>query len=235
VAGATVEILDGPQTGVFATTDEAGRFSFTGTFDDTMRFRASKPGHVSKTQTSRIPCDWCARYLGFQLELEAAPIDLSGRYTLSFTADSAACAGIPETARARHYNATVARHPTVPWVFDVSLSDSSVLHGYEWEGMNMSVAGTYVSMFVGNAHGSSGLIEQVAPDAYVGFDGASGSSVEPAFTTASMPFDGVIDYCQQPTGSPSPTSSGRYSCTPTQPSAAVRCISKQHMFHLSRQ
>ena len=234
VAGATVEILDGPQAGVVTTTDDAGHFSFTGSFDDTMRFRASKPGHVAKTQTSRVACETCARYSGFQLELEIAPIDLAGRYTLSFIADSAACPSIPETARARTYNATLARHPTVPWVFDVSISGASVLHGYEWEGMNMSVAGNYVSMFVGNLHGSSGLIEQVAPDAYVGFDGGSGSSVEASFSTVSMPFDGVIDYCKLPTGSPSPTSSGTYSCLPTQPSATVRCSSNQHTFRLSR-
>jgi Carboxypeptidase regulatory-like domain len=234
VAGATVEILDGPQAGASATTDDAGRFLFMGSFDDTVRFRVSKPGHVSKTQTSRVPCELCQRYIGFQLELELAPIDVSGRYTLSFTADSAACAGIPAIARSRSYNATVARHPTVPWVFDVSISDLSVLHGYEWEGMSISVAGNYVTMFVGNLHGSSGLIEQVSPDAYVGFDGESGASVETSFSTVSMPFDGVIQYCQLPTGSPSPTSSGTYSCLPTQPSATVRCTSKQHTFHLSR-
>lgn len=122
----------------------------------------------------------------------------------------------------------------VPWVFDVSIHDASVLHGYEWDGMNMSVAGNYVSMFVGDLHGSSGLIEQVAPDAYVGFDGVSGSSVEPSFSTVSMPFDGVIDYCKLPTGSPLPTSSGTYSCLPAQPSATVQCTSTQHMFVLSR-
>jgi hypothetical protein len=234
VAGATVEILDGPQAGEVTTTDDAGRFSFMGSFDDTMRFRASTPGHVSKTQTSRVPCEMCARYIGFQLELEVAPIDLSGTYTLTFIADSAACAGIPEIARARSYNATIARHQNVPWVFDISIADQSVLHGYTWEGMNMSVAGNYVSMFVGNAHGSSGLIEQVSPDAYVGFDGGSGASVGTSFSTVSMPFDGVIEYCKLPTGSPSPTSSGTYSCLPTQPSATVRCTSKQHTFLLSR-
>jgi hypothetical protein len=234
VAGATVEILDGPQAGVVTTTNDAGHFSLTGSFDDATRFRASKPGHVAKTQTSRIPCETCARYSGFQLELEVAPIDLTGRYTLSFIADSVACRGIPETARARTYNATIARHRTAPWVFDVSISDTSVLHGYEWEGMNLSVAGSYVSMFVGNLHGSSGLIEQVAPDAYVGFDGGSGSAVETPFSTVSMPFDGVIDYCKLPAGSPSPTSSGTYSCPATQPSAVVRCSSTQHTFVLSR-
>ena len=235
VAGATVEILDGPQAGVVTTTDDAGRFSFMGSFDDTMRVRASKSGHVSKTQTIRVPCEMCARYAAFQLELEMAPIDLSGRYTLSFIADSAACAGIPEAARARSYNATIARHPTVPWMFDVSVSDLSVLHGYAWEGINMSVAGNYVSMYVGDAHGVSGLIEQVSPDAYVGFVGGSGTSVETSFSTVSMPFDGLIEYCKQPTGSPSPTSSGTYRCLPTQPSVSVRCISKQHTFHWSRQ
>ena len=49
----------------------------------------------------------------------------------------------------------------------------------------MHVAGNYVSMF-GNLHGSSGLIEQVSPDGYVGFDGGSGL-VGTAFSTVAMP------------------------------------------------
>jgi len=44
VAGARVELLDGPQAGVWTTTDARGAFTLFGTVDDTTRFRASKEG-----------------------------------------------------------------------------------------------------------------------------------------------------------------------------------------------
>jgi hypothetical protein len=48
LAGARVELIDGPQAGMSTTSDAQGSFSFTATVDDTTRFRASKEGHVSR-------------------------------------------------------------------------------------------------------------------------------------------------------------------------------------------
>lgn len=233
IADARIEVLDGPQAGAFTTTDALGRFSIAGEYDDTVRFRASKPGHVSKTQTSRRPCDTCERYLGFLLELEMPPTNLTGDYTLTFTADPG-CVGIPESARVRSYTATVRPHANIPWLFDVSIVDGATLHGYGWEGMSLSAAADAVSMVVGNLHGTPGLVEQVAPDRYVAFDGVSNSSLVAPFSTVTASFDGVFEYCQQPTGSLSPVATGAYACMPANPVNDVRCESKNHSFTLSR-
>ena len=42
LSGATVELLDGPQTGASAITNAMGQFAIWGTVDDATRFRASK-------------------------------------------------------------------------------------------------------------------------------------------------------------------------------------------------
>src|SRR6187200_2573592 len=51
--GARVEVVDGPEAGMSTTADANGSFSFSGTFDDTTRFRATKDGHLAATQVSR--------------------------------------------------------------------------------------------------------------------------------------------------------------------------------------
>lgn len=90
-------------------------------------------------------------------------------------------------------------------------------------------------MGVGNIHGSAGLIDQLGADAYIGFDGESGASAGPAFSTVSAPFEGLFEYCQQARGSPSPVATGEYTCIPDRPGAHVRCMSKKHTFILTRQ
>lgn len=51
LAGARVEVLDGPQANTSTLTDGAGEFSLRGIFDETTRFRAEKDGHESATGT----------------------------------------------------------------------------------------------------------------------------------------------------------------------------------------
>jgi hypothetical protein len=41
LAGPTIEVLDGPQAGVFATTGAGGALSLTGVFDEATRCRAT--------------------------------------------------------------------------------------------------------------------------------------------------------------------------------------------------
>ena len=55
LAGAAVEVLDGPQTGTSALADAAGQFSLSATLDNATRFRASKEGHVAATSTLLFP------------------------------------------------------------------------------------------------------------------------------------------------------------------------------------
>ena len=70
--------------------------------------------------------------------------------------------------RTRTYAATVSRDTTtLNWLFHVSVLNASVLHGYTWEGLTIAAAGSFVSMGVGNRHGSPGLSEQVNADTMV--------------------------------------------------------------------
>src|SRR5438876_453106 len=56
LAGARVEVVDGPQAGLSTSADTKGEFSLTGAFDDATRFRATKEGHVAAIKTLQPFC-----------------------------------------------------------------------------------------------------------------------------------------------------------------------------------
>ena len=112
LAGARVEVLDGPAAGTSAIADANGAVSLSGVFDANTRFRATLDGHVAATQTWRCSVATCPGptranpWLGFYLAVEAAPVDIAGEYTLTLAADPA-CTDVPEHARNRRYPASV--------------------------------------------------------------------------------------------------------------------------------
>lgn len=209
VADATVEVLDGPHTGATARSGPTGAFSVLGTFDDSVRFRATKAGYLESTRTTRIPCAGCSRSVSFALAPDGPSIDLAGDYTFTF---AAGCTAIPESARTRTYAATITRSEAVNQ-FDVAVRGASLLTDLAWEGVLLGVAGDYISMSVGNLHGDPGLIERVAADTYIGFDGeAQGIVGPPGAPTLSASFAGLIAYCELPVGSAIPLVNGRFTC-----------------------
>ena len=227
-----MEVLDGPSAGMTTTSDGQGAFSLLGTFDAGVRFRAAKAGYVEATLTWGISCATCPAYLSFRLALDAPAVDLEGRYALTFTA---ACTAIPEYARTRTYAATITRDPADGSGFRVSLADASLVRDLAWEGVFVGVAGDYVAVFTGNLHGDPGLIEQVAPDAYIGFDGtAEGPIGQPGTATLTSRFDGLIAYCEVPAGSPPPVVGGRFTCPPVASIARVECTSPNHQLTLTK-
>jgi hypothetical protein len=233
IFGATVEILDGAHAGVSTTTTIAlgGGFVLPGTFDDTIRFRALKEGYAPATKTSTIPaaCPMCTRYVSFLLELDVPPVDLSGEYAVTFAADPA-CTVLPESTRTRNYAATIERS-TAAFRFNVSLLDASVLHGYDWEGIGISVAGDFIAVSLGSLHGSPGLVERVADDTYISFEGEATASVGRPPSTVATSFEGLIEACQLPAGSASVVATGKYVC----PAAArVQCLSGKHTLTMTR-
>ena len=82
LAGASVVVVDGLQAGESTTADAAGQFSFSGSFDATIRFRATKDGYVSVTQPwscSVASCPGNARpWLGFYLAPVTPPVTIAG-------------------------------------------------------------------------------------------------------------------------------------------------------------
>ena len=230
--GASVEVLNGPHTGLSTTTDSRGQFRLSGSFDATTEFRATKDGFVAAVRLLPTKCEPCNPnwWIHFALESVGPKADLAGNYSLTFVAD--ACAGLPDEMRTRTYDATATSisNPGGPanthFVFTVS--GAPFRTGYNQ--FMAGVTGDYFSGFLGDLHGDPGILEQIAPATSLGFEGVPGAPIGPSsVSTIDAAFDGVIDYCEG-----SSETSTRFSCTPKDGSAHVRCESKNHRLILTR-
>ena len=99
VAGVSLEVLSGPQTGLVAQSDARGQFSFDQPVSSPSMVRAVKDGYEIATRTSVLTSDGRA-YVGFSLASLSPPAAVAGSYTLTITADSA-CASLPDDVRTR--------------------------------------------------------------------------------------------------------------------------------------
>ena len=233
LAGARVEVVDGPQAGLSTTTDAGGGFRLSGTFDNTSRFRAIKEGHIAATWPLPPSCALCVPNWWFHFYLEAlAPhANIVGDYSLTFIADSA-CTDLPGEMRTRTYGATVTLAsaldvPDQSSRFTVTLTSSRFLQHYN--SFTIGVAGNYLAAYLGDAHGSPGLIEQIAPNTYLTLEGMIRASVADASTISSS-LDGVVDRCELPTEWGS-----RYSCSTGDATRRAPCSSQNHQLILTRQ
>jgi hypothetical protein len=234
LAGARVELLDGPQAGVSATSDAQGRFSLTGIVDDTTRFRASKEGHETATATILPFCDRCnpKRWVHIYLNVLDSPVAVAGNYTLTFIADNA-CTNLPDELRTRSYAATIGPadlnwpgHPVNSNTsFRVTPLGSAFPGGLN--GFYLNVAGNYINLSLGD-HTDPGITERVAPNTYLAFGGWAVVSAETPVATISTPFQGWIDYCVNP------QIGERYDCTPSPTVTRARCESAKHQLILAR-
>ena len=230
VGGATVEVIDGPQTGTSTIANEKGEFSLRGTFDDATRFRVSKEGHTAEVKTLNPYCERCNphRWIFFSLDVLAVPVSVAGDYTLTFIAD-ASCTTIPDEARARTYAATITPAPHRPQTsFDVTVTGAPILAGYQkgW----LSVAGDYVAFGVGDWHGRPGIVEELARHTYVGFDGSAEASVQGAtLSTIATHFAGLIDYCERTS-----EVGATYDCSASPGVVHKQCTSQTHRLVLTR-
>jgi hypothetical protein len=234
IAGARVEFLDGPQTGVSTTAGSDGGFTLSGTVDDTTRFRASKDGHVAGTATIQPSCDRCnpRRWVYFYLDVLEPPVAIAGDYTLTFTADSA-CASLPDELRNRSYTVTIApadlNWPGYPaqsaTSFKITPRGSAFPTGLNHFYLN--VAGSYVNVSLGD-HTDPGVTERIDANTYFAFGGWAVTSAATPVSTIFTTFDGWIDSCVNP------DMGDRYDCTPGPTVTRVRCESKKHQLMLTR-
>ena len=228
LAGATVEVLDGPQAGVVVTSSATGAFQLNGTFDDATRFRASKAGLVAATGTLAPKCPTCnGRSLTFYLTVEAAPVSIAGDYTLTLTADPA-CLSLPADVRTRTYAATIspATSGNTPAnsVFWATVSGGSFLQDDNW--FQVGVAGADIGIEL-RGEGPS-VVEDMGTHRYVAFEGRADVRVATSVvSTITAPFDGSIDYCELKSDIGS-----YYNCV--EATANVPCTSKSHLLTLTR-
>jgi hypothetical protein len=231
LAGATVEVVSGPQAGMSATADASGQFTITGDFDSSTNFRASIAGHRTATQpwtcATGASCPAARPYLAFYLAPLAAAVNIAGDYSLTFVADPA-CTDIPSELRIRTYGATISpdsrQNMPAESSFLLKVSGRSFLPNLD--SFRIGVAGDYVALFLDGGHDAP-VVEQVTPDSYLAFSGNSAATVSAPST--SMVFDGWIDYCPN-----SPTAySNQYGCQ-SNTAKYVHCQSSNHQLILAR-
>jgi hypothetical protein len=233
LAGARIEITNGPEAGAWTTTNAEGQFSFIFTststsspFDDTTQVRAAVDGYLAATQTVR--CGRCPNYYAyFNLALTVPPVSIAGDYTLTFVADSA-CTDLPAEVRTRSYTATLTASSDLSYppntLFDVIVGGVPFFSGldYFWIG----VAGDYLAFNMEEGEGPW-LVEEFASNTYVAIGGVAAATVGPAFSRITAPFAGSIEYCELQ----SPMTM-YYRCDV--PIARARCTSKDHRLTLTR-
>jgi hypothetical protein len=170
MAGARIEVIDGPQAGLSTQTDSKGEFRLTGIFGDTTRFVATKDGHLPATATLGPFCAPCHpnRWIFFNLEEPVPPPDLSGDWQVTFV--TAACPGLPSELQTRSYDATIAlappaAHPDARWLFLVTMSKVPFLS--EHKEFHVGAAGNYLGF---PENDGPVLVEQLDPTAYLSFN-----------------------------------------------------------------
>jgi hypothetical protein len=223
-----VEVADGPNAGLSATSDKNGEVSFSGNFAVGTFFRATKDGYLTTTTTLVVNCATCAKLVLFSMGVLAPPASIAGDYTLTFIADST-CTALPAEARTRTYAAAITpvvnTNRPANTFFNVDVSGATLFTGYKqfWIG----VAGNYLSFSL-DWEGPV-LVEELAANTYLAFGGWAtatlGTSVAPTISTS---FDGVIDYCE----ARSPMTSF-YQCNAGFV-AHAQCASKNHQITLTR-
>ena len=199
--GATVTVVDGPQAGASTTADAYGQFSLVGRFDRTTTFRAAKEGYVTAAQTwscsGGADCQSTANpWLGFYLaSSSASPVDVTGRYTLTFSADSA-CTDLPDEMRTRTYTASIApsASPNVPagTSFTATVGGAAFVSGLD--NFAVGVSGSYVDLWLHGGHDPA-LVEQLGPNTYLAISGNAAAEAGKPTSNMSGAFDGWLEYC----------------------------------------
>ena len=233
LVGARVEALDGPSAGTAAFVRADGVFDFIGTFDQYTRFAASFEGHetlIDTTHCSVVNCAGARPWMFFQLRPLAAPIDLSGDYTLTIAA-AEGCA-LPGDALSRNYQVAISkrfRTDTADLMgFDLAFRSPAVLESMRH--LYIGVAVDYISLFVYSGEADPGLAEDLGLNRYVSFVGSSSATVNRASTSKlDLTFDGTIEAVttQRPLGA-------AYTPLPSDLVSKQQCKSEYHRLLLTR-
>ena len=212
LAGATVEVLDGPNAGRVATTTSTGVFTLSGAFDQSTRFRVGRVGYVPVTLLHPHG------HIDYYLVSAVPPVNVTGEYELTFVVDPS-CPGLPDSVRTRRYTAAITpgSFDRIPagMVFALTLDGVGAL-----DDPAIGVAGDAVGFRLFN-DGYPFVVERVAPHLYVTI---TGWAQVPAWSAAgaviSVPFEGWITALDGP-----PMSGAR---------ERGNCKSERHRLEISR-
>jgi hypothetical protein len=198
VADVRVEVVDGPRAGVFAITNTAGNYELPGLFPEVFTVRATKEGYAPFTTTRSMTYYGPGPlYIPIVLALSTPPVNLTGDYTLTLTADTACSGNLPDAARARTYTVAMTPTPNTPTTYRAVLGGATFLSS-EAGRFFVDVAATYAHFRFGDPWDEGiGIIEEVAPSTYLAIWGSAGLTVDGG-TTISGSFSGAFAYCFDP-------------------------------------
>jgi len=230
VGGVKIDVVDGPRAGTSIVSGANGMFALNGDFSKPVTIRASKDGYIPLSRTTQVSAPGGRPWIYFQLEVLAAPVTLTGDYTLTFVADSA-CSDIPSELRTRSYPAAIAPEANAfarPNTFYTLVANgASFITGHST--VHGAVAGDYATFFVYQGE-DFGLVEQIADQTFLGFYGEGSLALgTPPAAPITVPFSGIVDYCVQ-----KPGTGWNDGCNSAPPVAHGRCQSQNHRLVLTR-
>jgi hypothetical protein len=222
IADVTVDIIEGARTGARATTDPSGRYTFLGTFRETIALRASKDGYVPAVKTYSTTYGG-SQVLVFSLEPISPSANIAGEYTLILTADNS-CTDLPALVRTRTYTATIAPSPSSlsSNFYTIALSGAEFYPSNLNNSLGVGVSGSFARIL--SFDYGIGIAEQLAPSTYVSIWGEANAQV--IGSTISGEWSGGFEYCEG-----SGTGPGFYRCS-TRP--AAYCEASNHRVTLRR-
>jgi hypothetical protein len=209
VAGARVEILDGPHAGASAIAGDRGAFEFVGTTKGRVRLRGSRDGFESTTINAEWTTPGDPHQPGAGITLKTLEPDLPivpGPYTVTFVSDRSTAVG--------HYGVPCTGFPAdlLQRTYEASISQATRFHGFEvrfagpalqkfpfdfgW-GFGLIPAGPFVGVELESGFGSGPT--EVYPDFRYLMIGGVAPTSEPAIVTESsitIPFWGTFSYCR---------------------------------------
>jgi hypothetical protein len=230
VADAAIQILNGPSAGLTTRSDATGQWGFTGVFDDSTQFRATKEGYEPATKPLGPFCAACNpnRWVNFELKVQAAPVNVAGSYAMTVTVDPA-CSTFPERVRSRTYAVTLPStmdesggSSSANAYFSISPTGANFVPG--WNQFQGGVSGNYVGFWFET------LVEEVAPGNYLMLGISAGGFVDPEHpATITTRADGRISYCALD------AASGAFEdCLRGRTATVANCDSHQHTLVLGR-
>jgi hypothetical protein len=226
LAGARVEVIDGPLAGESASTDGAGRFDLPGTFSYAATVRAAKEGYVPSTKSyqARTPG---RQAIDLVLELTTPSVNIAGEYVVTLMADASCSGELPDAARTRTYTVVIGSLSNSPGQYQAVLSGATFFPVRGDDQFLISVAGTDASFFFGAPYDDgSSIVEQLAPSTYLAIWG--GASLSVGGPTIAGPLNGGFEYCPSP--APFTAVGGLYRC----PVQTVGCWSANHRVQMLR-
>jgi hypothetical protein len=195
VGDVRIEILDGPLAGQTIMSTAAGLFDYPGTVIGAVTFRATKPGYVTATASSRSNGGGRS-FVSFVLDVDAPPVQIAGDYSLTFIPDAACVDRLPKNVPPLTFAATIAPPPGGTGRPDTQLTLSiQSTNALTFNSFPIGIAGNVVALFAYNGE-DPGLVESLPPTGYLTISGTAQATISPSSPAEiSAPFDGTIGYC----------------------------------------